>query len=72
MGQEGKLGQKMRVSMTAEGMMEFILRKPTANIKTLSEFSWDGSSSVCFLGLWARLVFSLRVRPVDELGSWHD
>jgi hypothetical protein len=38
----------MSARMTAEGMIEYRFSKPTANIEILSEFYWDGISSVAF------------------------
>ena len=43
-----------------------------SNIEILSGLSWDGRSSVCFLSLGVEAVFSLRVRPEDELWSCYD
>ena len=53
--------------MTAEGMIECRFSEHTANIEILSEFYWDGISSVCYLGLGDELVFRFRVRPGDKL-----
>lgn len=48
---------EIRASMTAEGMIECRFNEFRANIKILSGVSWDGSSSVSFLGLSDELVF---------------
>ena len=58
--------------MTAEVKIECRFSEPIANIEILSGLPCDGSSSVCFFGLGVETVFSLRVRPEDELWSCHD
>ena len=57
--------------MTAEVKIECRFSDPTAKIEILSGLSWDRSSSVFILGLGFEAVFSLGVRPEDELWRWH-